>query len=122
MYLPSLEERKFDNNDAKARRRHSYTGEDDAVFPPPMLPPTPTAKALPVLYPPQQSANQQPKFNEVDDFDEKKARYKLQLRQFRHRRRYSDWFFTLYEFDKPENPEVSEIFTLSTDTHQLPLF
>ena len=109
MHLPSLEEGGIAED--KARRRHSYTGANEFAFHPPFLPSTPPAPPPQSNHPANQQQQQQQQAKvtrESNDFDEKKARYKLQLRHFRHRRRYSDWFFTLYEFDKPENPEVRD--------------
>ncbi|VDM30860.1 unnamed protein product [Hydatigera taeniaeformis] len=107
LYLPSLVEMKMEED--KVHRRHSYTGEnreeDGIPFPPPLQPPPPP--------PPPPLQSQLPGYGEGGNFDERKARYKLQLRHFKRRRRYSDWFFTLYEFDKPTNPEES----LALDSH-----
>ncbi|CDI98028.1 conserved hypothetical protein [Echinococcus multilocularis] len=101
LYLPSLEEMKVEEK--KVRRRYSYTGESgeekNITFTSPVV--------VPLAPPPP------PGYNEGVDLNEKKARYKLQLRHFKRRRRYSDWFFTLYEFDKPTNPEES----LALDSH-----
>lgn len=92
LHLPSLSEVKMEEN--KVRRRHSYTGEsgeeNKVPFPSPL-----------VASPPPPPKPQPPGYSYGGNFDERKARYKLQLRHFKRRRRYSDWFFTLYEFDKP---------------------
>ncbi|KAL5964524.1 hypothetical protein TSMEX_007763 [Taenia solium] len=106
LYLPSLTEVKMEEN--KVRRRHSYTEENgkesQIPFPTPLVAPSP---------PPPPLQPQPPGYSNGGSFDERKARYKLQLRHFKRRRRYSDWFFTLYEFDKPTNPEES----LALDNH-----
>lgn len=119
MYLPSLDEIKLDNEE-QARRRHSYTEANDLNYTLPRIPqPSSISPSIPPHQNLQKQLNQQhqqyqrpsitvPSIpNEGNDFDERKERYKVQLRHYKHRRRYSDWYFTLYEFDKPENPEVS---------------
>ncbi|KAM7534870.1 hypothetical protein Aperf_G00000112761 [Anoplocephala perfoliata] len=120
MYLPSLDEIKLDNEE-RARRRHSYTEANNFVYSLPYVPHLPKSTLQPHqnLQKQQQKQQQLPSTaasmvpNDGVNFDERKARYKLQLRHFKHRRRYSDWYFTLYEFDKPENPEES----LALDSH-----
>ncbi|VDO12565.1 unnamed protein product [Rodentolepis nana] len=121
MYLPSLEEIQTDNEE-RARRRHSYTEVNDLAYPlPHIAPPSsiPLRQSLLKRQNHQHQQNQRPSITvplmpiEGTDFDERKERYKVQLRHFKHRRRYSDWYFTLYEFDKPENPEES----LALDSH-----
>ncbi|VDD83513.1 unnamed protein product [Mesocestoides corti] len=82
LYLPPMEP----HAPEVTNRRHSYTSaEEDKVQQSPAIRQHTIASA---------------------DLDEKKARYKLQLQR---RRRYNNWFFTLYEFDKPANPEASYI-------------
>ncbi|KAL5103206.1 hypothetical protein TcWFU_000429 [Taenia crassiceps] len=108
LYLPSLVEVKMEEN--KVRRRHSYTGdngkESKIPFPPPLVAPPPPPRPQP------------PGYSDGGSFDERKARYKLQLRHFKRRRRCSDWFFTLYEFDKPTNPEIRNLLeSLALDSH-----
>ncbi|KAM3181561.1 hypothetical protein ACTXT7_014131 [Hymenolepis weldensis] len=131
MYLPSLDEIKLVNEE-QARRRHSYTEANDLNYTLPRIPqPSPILPSIPPHQNLQKQLNQQhqqyqrpsitvPSIpNEGNNFDERKERYKVQLRHYKHRRRYSDWYFTLYEFDKPENPEEIEYLEHKSTLHIL---